>query len=627
MRRRIRVFLSYAVILLACTLFLSGGTTNASTQDFYFSDFTADYYLSMDDEGISHLKVIEKLTAEFPEFNQNKGIQRSIPFTNQSGANITLPNLDESNIIVLRNGEPEPIWNISREGDHYLVETGTDDYVLGTQVYTFEYEFEKVVTDFGRFQELYWDTNGNGWPQRFDRVTARVHFDGNTNKYYTGEKWCYAGRYSENDIECTINELSDGVEFVASNIRPFENVTFDVKLKPNSFVVPEPEVDYTAVIVTVVIGIICLVILIVSIVKYQKASRKIREYKGIFTTPQYQPHPTYDLAEIAEVYLGEKRDVKVGLLLDMIVKKKVELHKKGDEGVKSDSKWSLLVKNTDLRAESRIVLELLNGGDPVQNGDTIELKSRTASQEMMTLGKSFDQGVLEDVKQDDLVDKNYTIGDAKPLRPFRSIISALFWSIMIVGFIMTMLAGFFEDSTISYGKNMIFEEEAVIVCLMMATFTLAVKIWMGSRENIIGSFTTKGMEASKYMEGLKLYIKMAEADRIKMLQSIDGVDVSPSGIVKIYEKLLPYAAVFGLEKSWMNEMKEYCNAKEISEPDYLLTGITASQLSRAMRSSATYASSGGHTIAGGGSYSSSSSGSGGGGFSGGGGGGGGGGGR
>ena len=67
--------------------------------------------------------------------------------------------------------------------------------------------------------------------------------------------------------------------------------------------------------------------------------------------------------------------------------------------------------------------------------------------------------------------------------------------------------------------------------------------------------------------------------------------------------------------------------KEIEEPDYLLTGITSSQLSRTMRSSAFYASNTGHTIAGGGSFSSSSSGSYGGGFSGGGGGGGGGGGR
>ena len=158
----------------------------------------------------------------------------------------------------------------------------------------------------------------------------------------------------------------------------------------------------------------------------------------------------------------------------------------------------------------------------------------------------------------------------------------------------------------------------------MASFAV---MWMSDRKTAISELTDEGLEASNYMEGLKLYIKMAEADRLKFLQSVEGADVSSKGIVKLYEKLLPYAAVFGLEESWMKEMKAYCEINEIDEPSYLLTGITAAELSNSMRSAASYASSSGNTIAGGGSYSSSSSGGGGGGFSGGGGGGGGGGGR
>ena len=157
--------------------------------------------------------------------------------------------------------------------------------------------------------------------------------------------------------------------------------------------------------------------------------------------------------------------------------------------------------------------------------------------------------------------------------------------------------------------------------------TCFVFFWTSSRKKIIANITDEGLKASNYMEGLKLYMEMAEKDRMKVLQSVKGAEVSDKGIVKLYEKLLPYAAVFGIEESWMNEMKEYCEVNEITEPDYLLTGITAYELSRSMRSAATIASNSGHSIAGGGSFSSSSSGSGGGGFSGGGGGGGGGGGR
>ena len=126
--------------------------------------------------------------------------------------------------------------------------------------------------------------------------------------------------------------------------------------------------------------------------------------------------------------------------------------------------------------------------------------------------------------------------------------------------------------------------------------------------------TIAGLELSNYMEGLKLYIKMAEADRLKFLQSVEGAETSNAGIVKLYEKVLPYAALFGLEKSWMNELSKYYELDDVTAPDWYAAGVTAStfnSVSSSIRSS---------TVS-----SSGSSGGGGGGFSGGGGGGGGGG--
>ena len=104
--------------------------------------------------------------------------------------------------------------------------------------------------------------------------------------------------------------------------------------------------------------------------------------------------------------------------------------------------------------------------------------------------------------------------------------------------------------------------------------------------------------------------------------------------MNLYEKLLPYAAVFGLEKSWMAEMEEYCKAEDVEEPEWYGSGVDSYSSMYSIVSSATryanrssgYSSSGG-SISGGGGSSSSFSGGGGGGFSGGGGGGGGGGGR
>ena len=160
MKKRIRFFY-YIILLMFLQVFLIGKPVFFFFFYFYFKDFKGDYYLSKDEEGISHLRVVEGVTAVFPDFNQNKGICRQISFTNQNGNNVTLPSLTRSNITITRNGVTEPIYSIDRADGYYSVCTGTEEYVLGEQVYVFEYQFEKVVTEFSQggreYQELYWE--------------------------------------------------------------------------------------------------------------------------------------------------------------------------------------------------------------------------------------------------------------------------------------------------------------------------------------------------------------------------------------------------------------------------------------------------------------------------------------
>ncbi len=141
--------------------------------------------------------------------------------------------------------------------------------------------------------------------------------------------------------------------------------------------------------------------------------------------------------------------------------------------------------------------------------------------------------------------------------------------------------------------------------------------------------TEKGLTAARYLEGLKLYVKMAESERIKFLQSVDGADVSHQGIVKLYEKLLPYAIIFGLEKSWIKEMGKYYEFDDVTTPAWYIGmgAFVASDFSDAISEMNSFAGSSiSHSTASDSSSSGSGFSSGGsGGFSGGGGGGGGGG--
>ena len=66
----------YLLCIICVTLTLASATSAfAGTEDFYISDFTADYYLTKQEDGTSKLHVKEVLTAVFPETDQNHGIR------------------------------------------------------------------------------------------------------------------------------------------------------------------------------------------------------------------------------------------------------------------------------------------------------------------------------------------------------------------------------------------------------------------------------------------------------------------------------------------------------------------------------------------------------------------------
>ena len=624
------------VVAMLLAVVFSNGAVHAGVNDFYFEDFTGDYYLAKDEGGFSRLKVVEKVTAVFPDFKQNKGICRRIPFTNQNGTNVTLPSLTRSNISVTRNGETEPIYSIDKYGDYYEVCTGTEEYVLGKQVYAFTYEFTDVIMEFDEsgnnvsgqdvvkaYQELYWDTNGTDSSQRFDKVTARVHFKDGTLEGFTGESLCYVGSYGAKGNErCEIQTIGDGVTFSAKDLKPHENLTFDIKIKAGTFAVKEPERNYTLVLVMVGFAVVCGLLLILPFKNFLKTREKARFYNGLFVRPEYQPNKDYDVAEMAEIYIGEKKDAKVAVMLDMIVKGQIALIK-GETAVLKRDKWTAKVKKMeDISREGAILLEILNGGIEPKDGDEIEIKTRTATSKLMALGRLYGKTVIDRLKQDGLVDSKYAKNSDFG-------ISGMVAAVAMVGiFVMPILFGIVDAITDGGGAmvGVLVGEEAFLgVMGGIALGAIIIYAYLKTKTNKFLHRTEKGLEASRYMDGLKLYIKMAEKDRMAFLQSVKGADTSPEGVVHLYEKLLPYAAVLGLEKTWMKELEKYYQLKEVETPDWYYHNMAsysilsaASRAASVARSSTTMASSGSSS-----SSSSGFSGGGGGGFSGGGGGGGG----
>ena len=78
--------------------------------------------------------------------------------------------------------------------------------------------------------------------------------------------------------------------------------------------------------------------------------------------------------------------------------------------------------------------------------------------------------------------------------------------------------------------------------------------------------TLKGVELHDYLQGLKVYIGVAEKDRIAFHQGVSSAERHPLDIndpkqkVKLFEQLLPYAMLFGLEKDWGKEFASIYSA-------------------------------------------------------------------
>ncbi|MDR1969851.1 MAG: DUF2207 domain-containing protein, partial [Candidatus Nomurabacteria bacterium] len=353
--------LKLAVIASIFVGFVAPQSAFASVQDFYFSEMHTDYYLSRESDGISKMRVKETLTVQFPKTNQNKGIERAIPLTNQGGVNIVF---NDTNVTVTRNGTLEPIWSTERTKNYYLVATGTDDYILGDQVFGFEYVMDRVVTDFGDYQELFWDVNGTDWKQRFDSVSTTVHFDAASAEAFTGKTTCYTGVYGSKERACTVVVTDDGksVTITATRaLQPSENLSFVLGFNAGVFVVPEGQESYLGFTASMISTSLAIVISALSIVEYRRRVHRPKKQHERTIVPEYLPPKEVSVFDAQGVLFGIKKggNVMTAQIIDLAVRHKIKIIEEESKGLLGKVKKTYfleLLSREGLRSEESELL-------------------------------------------------------------------------------------------------------------------------------------------------------------------------------------------------------------------------------------------------------------------------------
>lgn len=508
-----------------------------NTQDFTIQSFSADYYLSRDTQHISHMSVVEKIIAQFPQYDQNHGILRAIPLTYQKH-DVGLK-IDK---VVDAGGAKLAYVTDTQNGNLVLKIGDASRYVHGLQEYDISYHMQNVTQKFNDHDELFWDVNGDQWKQSFGAVTARIHVPADFAGALKTDKRCYTGTYGSTQADCKIITAQSGKDTIITvttnrTLDVSETLSYVLGFTPATFVayqVPLSQILWWA------LGIIVLGLLPPGFALWL-VIRKWRQYgqdaKGKGTIiPQYTPPADLSVLESSEIV--RQRFVASSIsaqILDLAVRHYFKIYENVEKKILKDkTTYSVeLVRSLNgLRSEEKSVVAMLFG-ENLQVGAKIDLSdlSNKLYKKAADLGKTIDT---------QLANEGYFL--RAPQQIFQIYLA---WGVVlcVVGFI-------FPPFTLGM--------------LLAGVVVLIAARLMPAR-------TQKGVDMRDYLYGLRDYMKLAEADRIKVLQSpkgelIEKIDVTDTTkLVKLYEKLLPYAMLFGIEREWA---KQFADMYHEQSPDW-----------------------------------------------------------
>jgi uncharacterized membrane protein len=596
------------LLIVAFVTTMTGNTFGQGLQDFTISSFTSEYYLSKNNKGISELDVTEYITANFENLNTNHGILRALPME-YNGINL---NLKINQVINETNSSSS--YSTYKQNNNLVLKIGdASQFVNGPNTYKISYKMNNVITEYDGYQELFWNINGTNWQQPIDKLSAKISVANELKNSFNNQLNCYSGAFGVSEKNCTISNQNGSI--LVNNSRPLlagENVSFVIGFKPNSF-----KIDAFAALQSKarkVLPFILAPLIIVSffVLLIVQWARKGRDSKGKgLIIPQYTPFKPLSVLE-SQTLLNETLSQKgiTAQIISLAVNKTLTINE-----VKSNKKLLglsmgsntdyLLVLNQipNLQDESSIMVLKMLFGDTLAIGQQVKLADLKdkAYKEVAVMSKSVPKKLFEKGYFTSNPDSAFTVY----LKP--SLILALCFILFVI--ICAML-GF-----IAFPEGAIF----LIFPLVLSLITFNV-----IASKIMPAKSALGTNAKEYLLGLKEYIKLAEADRLKYLQSPEGAkeygayDQNTTKI-KLFEKLLPYAIIFGLEKEWANSFKDIYT----QPPDWYQGNWSTFNTGVLLGGISSFADAGGVSFAA--PSSSGSSGFGGGGFSGGGGGGGGGG--
>ena len=511
---------------------MPGQIASADVNDFSFESFDAVYELSQnkDFDNRPEIHVTETIVAIFPEINQNRGIKRSIPSSSYG----VYPGLIEIHSVTDENGADRDYEVIEEEGfNNIYIKKDDDSFVNGRQTYVIEYTQSWVIRNFQASSgndEFYWDVNGTGWLQSFGRVSASVKVDKELqSNLLTSAVSCYQG-LSGSTKSCEVKQLSaDQMYFAASNLMPGENLTISIPFTAGAVNTSGPNVDGSASWIIYQIAAL-LALLVLAWAVYFRIYRIRSRGKNQFTVPEYKPAATPTLLDTSIISRKSSHLIQA-LIVELAVKQQIEI-----EAVTGDDKSFILRRTSSALDQDGVMaaLGLSQSGAETRIGSSAD----DAQNQLISVAlQKLIAGKVRAVNSGGYFSKR-ALG-----------LPALGWLVGLALYIVWIIVALQLDQMTGAGY---------VAAPILSFLPFSAVYWLLVSKR---SYTAKGSSVISHLKGLEMYIELAEKDRLEFLQSPKGALLKPSEltgkqVLKLYEEVLPWAILLGLQKQWSQVLTE-----------------------------------------------------------------------
>ncbi|TNE29314.1 MAG: DUF2207 domain-containing protein [Alphaproteobacteria bacterium] len=470
-------------------------------------DFHSDIWVHPD----SSITVTETITVTALGQQIRRGIYRDLPrgFRDAKGRRHSL-SFEITD--VLRDGEAEPHHTTALSGYTRLY-IGHKDRMIsrGKHSYQITYRVRAALLHFQAFDELYWNITGNEWNFHIDRASTEIRLPAGAeilrHHSYTGRFGDTGQDYMAKTVK---NKLGVGT---TRTLSPREGLTVAVAW-PKGYVVPPTATEkfrmYLRANFWLALGGALFVLLNVMYLTVWIRAGQDPE-KGTII-PQFAPPDNFSpvLAHhVAE--MGMDLDTAfAAAVTNLAVKGFLRI-----EEIKKKKEYRLHLLNDDLHdlpfSERYLIRKLFLG----KNKKTLHI-SKKYDKSFATAMQGFEERIKREYENVYFItnEKCFTAG--------------------------SLLSGLYIGAVLGLEQVNRPEIFALIIAFVIINFMY---------NQLLEAPTMRGRKKMDHLEGFKLYMKVAEKDRLDFLHP-------PEMTPALFEKFLPYAIALGVENKWAANFKK-----------------------------------------------------------------------